>query len=113
LVSLSFSKFLPGHPPHAAEILKYPEASGPWTLTLFSPGLANLKFQEGGDLLLCTSNVFGKAPKGGLDLESSVFSTSTKPIIHIDDGTWYFDSAIWINGISRHRKAFKDFSLQK
>jgi hypothetical protein len=63
-------------------------------MPLFSPGLANLKFQDSGDLFLCTSNVFGKAPKGGSDLGSSVFSTSTKPIIHIDDDTWYLDSAI-------------------
>jgi hypothetical protein len=82
-------------------------------LTLFSPGLANLKFQEGGDLLLCASNVFGTAPKGESDLESSVFTTSTKPVIHIDDDTWYLDSTIWISGISRHRAAFEDFSLQK
>jgi len=79
-------------------------------MPLFSPGLANLKFQDTGGLLLCTSNVFGKAPKGGSDLELSLFSVSANPVIHVYDDNWYLDSAIWIKRVLKHREVFEDLA---
>jgi hypothetical protein len=79
-------------------------------MTLFSRGLTNLKFQDSGDLLLCTSNVFGEAPKDGPDLDFSYFSISTNPIFHVYDDTWYLDSAIWINRIFETSRGFRKLS---